>query len=207
MAVKDTRFGIIRHAKTLWNIQKKIQGHTDVALSPQGIEQAKNWAEQIEEAGPFNKIFASDLKRCLQTVEIINTSMRLSVHTDKRLRELDWGQWVGKTGDELQNEIPDALASRLRAGWEFRPPAGETRRELLERAEKALLEAHARWEGQNILVVTHGGVIKCLTYSLLGRRFHPDEPPVIAPYNIHMLSVSKNRLKLEKLNALGLGVI
>jgi broad specificity phosphatase PhoE len=58
-----------------------------------------------------------------------------------------------------------------------------------------------RWPGQKILVVSHGGVIRTLIYGTLKRKFLPDEPSLIKPYHLHILTWENERLGIEVLNA------
>jgi probable phosphoglycerate mutase len=69
-----------------------------------------------------------------------------------------------------------------------------------------LQEAFDNWPGENILVVTHEGVIKSLVYHLSGRQFLPTEPPLLKSYQLHWLVHASNGLQIEKINALGLRI-
>jgi len=202
---KITRFGLMRHAQTRWNLEKKIQGQSDSPLTADGRRQATRWGQLLKQ-GAWDRIIASDIERAHQTAELINVCLKISLTTDSRLREQDWGQWVGKTIAQLKTENPQELDEQVAAGWAFRPPGGEDRRHVLKRSQKALLEAAARWPASNILVVTHEGVIKSLIYHLCSRKFLATEPPIIKPYQLHILAHDPNGLRLEGLNALALEV-
>jgi len=67
-----------------------------------------------------------------------------------------------KTIAQLKAEQTLVLAEQISAGWNFRLPGGEDRKSVLARSQRALQEAFDRWPGENILVVTHEGVIKSL---------------------------------------------
>jgi probable phosphoglycerate mutase len=200
---KITRFGLIRHAPTVWNREKKIQGHSDSPLTDAGIIQAARWGRILE---PFswNRLLASDTGRALATAEIIGAFLKIPLTGDPRLREQDWGRWAGKTIAQLKAEQPLELAEQTNAGWNFRPPGGEDRRSVLARSQRALQEAFDRWPGENILVVTHEGVIKCLVYHLSGRQFLPSEPPLLKSYQLHRLVHDRDGFRLEAANALAL---
>ena len=204
MAVQPTRFGLIRHGETQWNRQKKIQGQTDTRLSREGRTQVQLWAERLKEIG-WDRILTSDLRRARQTAEIINSELRQPVRMDSRLREQDWGSWTGLTVRQLRAAYPAAVAAQEAAGWNFQPPGGESRREVLQRSRLGLLEAADRCPGRRILVVTHAGVIKCLIYDLAQREFSPREPPLIRPYHLHWLkTTASGSFKLEQINCLAL---
>ena len=201
--LKVTRFGLIRHAQTVWNRGKKIQGHSDSPLTVEGERQASSWGQILSQFS-WDRILASDTGRALTTGERINAVLKIPIETDARLREQDWGGWVGKTITQVKAKQPTELAEQIRAGWGFCPPGGEDRKSVLARSQWALQVAFTRWPGESILVVTHEGVIKSLVYHLCGRKFLPSEPPLLKSYRLHRLVHDKDGLRLEAVNALAL---
>jgi probable phosphoglycerate mutase len=199
-----TRFGLIRHAMTEWNCHKRIQGKTDTELIGEGIDQAKSWRKLLQ-AIRWHRIVCSDLRRAKTTADIINNALNLPLIHDHRLREQDWGRWEGETIKALRRHNPQQLKRMEAAGWEFCPPEGEDRLSVLNRSQQALLDAAAKWPGETLLIVCHGGVIKCLLYHLCERQFLPNEPPIIRSYHLHWVQHSSNGLRIEDLNALDLG--
>jgi len=193
----------VRHAETIWNRTKRIQGHSDSPLSSHGRRQAARWAALLREMA-WDRIIASDTGRALATAQIINTALQVPLSCDARLREQDWGRWTGKTVPQLEAEQPQALAEQIGAGWKFRPPGGESRCDVWARSHAALALAADKWPGETIMVVTHEGVIKSLIYHLSGRRYLPDEPPLLKSYYLHWLAVDEHRLQLGEINALAL---
>lgn len=203
MQHKIIHFGLIRHAQTIWNREKKIQGYSDSPLTADGERQASNWG-QILLRYSWDRMLASDADRALATGERINAFLKIPIEIDSRLREQDWGHWVGKTVAQIQTESAELLDEQTSAGWDFCPPGGEDRNSVLARSRGALQEAFNRWPGENILVVTHEGVIKCLLYYLSGRKFLPSEPPFLKSYHLHALAQDRDGLRLEAVNALAL---
>ena len=198
-----TCFGLIRHAQTEWNRGKKIQGQSDSPLTADGARQASSWGQRLSQF-PWDRMLASDSGRALTTAERINAFLKIPLETDPRLREQDWGQWTGKTTSQIQTEAARMLDEQIRAGWGFCPPGGEDRRKVSTRSQKALQEAAGKWPGDNLLVVTHEGVIKCLVYYLCGRKFLPTEPRLLQSYRLHWLVFDREGLQIEKVNALKL---
>ncbi|WP_022666056.1 histidine phosphatase family protein [Desulfospira joergensenii] len=177
-------FSLIRHARTQWNLEKKIQGRKDLPLCPQGEEDARIWAENL--AGQsFDLILASPLTRAGQTAKILAAGLELEIEYDKDLVEQDFGLWEGSRIKDLRRSYPEELEHQEALGWEFRPPKGESRTQVLNRGLAALARAAERFEGRNLLVVTHNSMIKCLTYHGLGRGFLPEEPGVLRPCHVH----------------------
>jgi len=199
----STRFGLVRHAQTRWNREKIIQGQSDSPLTSDGKIQALRWGQILRQFS-WDRILASDIGRAVETAKLINKAINISLQTDSRLREQDWGQWTGKTISQLKTDTPRQLDAQVRAGWDFCPPGGEDRRRVLERSRQALLEAAAKWPGDEILVVTHEGVVKSLIYHLCGRKYLPGEPAIIKPYQLHRLAHDQGELRLEELNAMAM---
>jgi len=200
---KISRFGLIRHAQTVWNREKKIQGYSDSPLTAEGKLQASRWGKILDQFS-WNRLLASDTGRALATAEIINAYLKLPMAIDSRLKEQDWGQWVEKTFPQIEAEAPQVLDEQIHAGWDFCPPGGEDRKSVLTRSQRALQEAFDRWPEENILVVTHEGVIKSLVYHLSSRKFLPSEPALLKSYQLHWLVHDKDGLRLEAANALAL---
>ena len=195
-----TRFGLIRHAQTVWNLTKKIQGHEDSPLTTAGQEESLAWGDQLAVL-PFDRILTSDLGRAVATAELINRFLKLPIKKSSQLRELDWGVWTGKRIQEIKIDAPDELKTMERAGWQFCPSGGESRKAVWLRSWNALQEASKRWPGETILTVTHEGVIKCLLYGLSDRKFLPHEPAMIEPRHLHWLVAGETGLEIERLNA------
>lgn len=198
-----TRFGLIRHATTLWNEEKRIQGQQDSPLSDKGRAMATAWGKQLQDTG-WQRILSSNLGRTVETAELVNRALHLPLHQDTRLREQDWGTWTGKTLADLKQNEGTALQEQVQRGWDFLPPQGESRRTVLKRSLAALNDAAARWPEEKILVICHEGVIKCLLYHLLGREFLPEEPPAVKKSHLHLLAQNGDSLYPDTINFLAL---
>jgi broad specificity phosphatase PhoE len=196
-------FALLRHGRTVWNQQKKIQGRQDSPLLPETERVVTRWARQLAELS-FTRVLTSSLGRAQDTARLVNQALDLPLSEDPRLIEQDWGEWTGRTLESLEQEDTERLAQQETAGWGFRPPGGEDRREVWQRSIHALMDAREQWPGERILVVTHEGVIKCLVYGLAGRRFLPTEPKLLKNGFVHFLSSDQNGLVLDRPNALKL---
>lgn len=178
-----TRFALIRHAETLWNRQRRIQGQGDSPLTPEGKRTAARWGRLLA-ALPWDRVLASDTGRALATARRIQARIGRPLDLEPRLRELDWGAWTGRTLEEVAAAEAEELARQAAAGWEFRPPGGESRRELLARVRAALAAAAHRHPGGRVLVVTHGGVLRALELSLTDGGPPAAEAPESRGYRI-----------------------
>jgi probable phosphoglycerate mutase len=198
-----SHFGLMRHARTRWNQEKRIQGQQDSPLTSEGRRAAVGWGKAI--AGfRWDRIIASDLPRCQTTANLVNQSLQVPLSLDHRLREQDWGSWSGRRLKDLQQKEAQEIRRQVSAGWLFCPPEGESRHAVWQRSRSALAEAAGQWAGENILIISHEGVIKALTYRLCQRHFMPDEPLLLKPQHLHWLVFKEDRLHIQALNAVPL---
>lgn len=201
---KDTTLlGLVRHAETVWNRERRIQGQQDSPLTARGRRNARRWGEALADCG-WERILASDLGRAVQTAELINAALRVPVLTDEGLREQDWGEWTARTFAQLHRREAERLKILAEAGWGFSAPGGETRFQVLDRSRRTLQAAAGRWPGQRTLVVCHEGVIKCLIYHFRDRRFLPGEKKLLKADHLHLLAAENGLLLLKQVNALDL---
>lgn len=161
------RLILARHGQTDYNVQGRYQGQREVPLNRTGLEQAERLAGRLS-SYKIDALFSSDLKRCVQTAEVIAKRLGLPAATDARWRELSFGDWEGMTHAEIQAEAPELLER-----WQSDPagvsaPNGETVQQLAGRAGSALDELRSRYAEKTILLVTHGGVIRALLCLALG---------------------------------------
>jgi len=196
-----TRFGLLRHGKTVWNEQKRIQGISNSELTPAGIEGCKRWARYLVSCGTlWHRLLVSPLQRTIDTAEIINRELALPLQVEEGFREQDWGSWEGLTLQEIKEGSPGLLEDSVKHGWEFRPPCGESRKEVLWRVSQALrLQAQER-PAENLLVISHLGVIKTMLYHIEKREFLPEEPKIVWKDRFHIISSSRNVLAIEQCN-------
>src|SRR5438876_10058993 len=100
MEVRLRRIYLVRHGETVWNRDGRMQGHTDVSLSPVGEEQARRLAERL--AGEkIDAVWSSDLCRASLTAEMLAAPHALTVRISPLLRESMLGNWEGKTEAEI----------------------------------------------------------------------------------------------------------
>jgi probable phosphoglycerate mutase len=195
--------GLIRHAQTQWNRQKRIQGQLDSPLTDKGIEQARHWGRLLARFA-WDACICSDLGRAAATAGYINAYLKVPISHDPRLREQDWGRWTGRTLAGLEKTCPEVLADQVARGWSFCPPDGEARLAVYKRGRSALVEAAHRHEGGTVLIVAHEGLLKCVLYRCLGRQFLPSETAVLKSCHLHWIACDQATLSIDRLNALNL---
>jgi len=192
-------FGLLRHGETIWNSEKRVQGQGNSPLTERGRTITGQWATFLAD-GKWQHILCSDLGRVRETVDIINRVLRLQVTEDMRLREQNWGDWEGLKVNDVRRDFADDLAVMSAKGWDFRPPGGESRNEVRDRAFAALASYRAMNPAGKTLVICHLGVIKCLLYSVAGCSFLPDENIAVEKGCLHHILFQHNRYQLGPLN-------
>ncbi|MFH1539829.1 MAG: histidine phosphatase family protein [bacterium] len=150
-------FLLTRHGETLWNVEQRIQGRTDIPLTERGEEQARLLARRLE-GTLIDAIYSSDLVRATRTAEIIREKVRAPLETDPALRERNWGNLEGLTWKEIVGDHPDAAAQIKAGSMDFAPEGGESRYQVIRRVLDWLNRTVEANEGKTILTVTHGGV-------------------------------------------------
>ena len=155
----------VRHGRTDWNAEWRLQGQTDIPLNDEGRAQARRngamLAELLPDPAAIDHV-ASPLVRARETMEIIREALglpRAGYRTDERLKEIHFGAWQGHSWDELRAARPEEVEARFRDPWNTRAPGcgGESYRDLSTRALAWLAEVE-----RDTLVVSHGGINRCL---------------------------------------------
>ncbi|MGB9792453.1 MAG: alpha-ribazole phosphatase [Thermacetogeniaceae bacterium] len=162
-----TRIYLVRHGETLWNNAARYQGHTDIELSETGRKQAYALAKRLANEN-IDAIYASDLRRALETASILAVPHKLPVQALPELREINFGVWEGLTFEEIKTKYQDLAERWHNLPATVRIPGGETFEEVKERAYNTILKLVQKHDPGTIIVVTHGGTIRAIICALLG---------------------------------------
>ena len=152
------KLALIRHGPTACNADKRIQGRTDVPLSAAGRAVVENWRVPREIAA--YQVLVSPLARARKTADLLGLT---PVRIESALAERSWGVWEGERLPELRERYGADMKRWEGRGLDFRPPDGESPRDLQARLTPLLARLAA--EGTDTLAVTHRGVIRSL-YAL-----------------------------------------
>jgi probable phosphoglycerate mutase len=149
-----TRILIVRHGQSEWNALGRWQGQADPPLSELGRQQAFSAARRL---GTVDAIVSSDLERAMHTAQIISGQLGVGpVAVEPQLRERDAGEWSGLTREDIDERYPGYLEQHRR------PASVESDEALLARTHEALDRIHATYEGAEVIVIAHGGVVYAL---------------------------------------------
>ena len=156
-----TRILAIRHGETAWNRDNRIQGQLDIELNMTGRWQAERTAEALR-GEALGAVYSSDLSRAADTAAAIARAQGLSTQLHPGLRERHFGACQGSRWSELETLQPELTELWRRRVPDFAPPGGESLLMLRQRVLQALEEVATAHLGQQIVVVTHGGVLDTL---------------------------------------------
>jgi alpha-ribazole phosphatase len=142
-------------------------GRHDVPLSEDGVLQAKELAGRFA-SEPVDIIYASPLRRALDTAKILAEQRGLAIERCADLAEIDFGEFEGRSYDEIEALFPETFQMWMREPTQVRFPQGENFQDLRRRTLRALEFVLARHAGQRIVIVSHAGVIRILLAQALG---------------------------------------
>ncbi|MEU5207798.1 histidine phosphatase family protein [Streptomyces sp. NPDC020742] len=160
-----------RHGQTAWNLERRFQGSTDIALTEAGVAQARRAARLLAALQP-DAIISSDLQRASDTARELAALTRLDITRDAALRETYAGSWQGLTHEEILARHGEEYTAWKR-GEPVRRGGGELETEVADRAAPVVLNhAEKLPEDGTLVVVSHGGTIRTTIGRLLGLEAH-----------------------------------
>jgi 2,3-bisphosphoglycerate-dependent phosphoglycerate mutase len=161
-----TKIFLLRHLQSQWNKENRFTGWTDVPLSEEGIESAKEVADKL--AGfKIDKVYTSPLIRNRESVSLILKQLgkeNLPVVIGKALDERNYGEWQGLNKDQVKERYGEEKFRLLRRGWDEAPPGGESLKDVFKRAApfyQKYIEKDLK-EGNNVLVVASHNSLRAL---------------------------------------------
>lgn len=162
-----TKFILLRHGQTNWNIQGRYQGHADIPLNETGKAQAEKAARELESI-PFDVIYSSDLQRAKDTAAaVLRYHQPVPVYYDQRIRERSFGEYEGAP---YNPELHDPKISKAKDSnpTTFRFPGGESLVDVETRAKAFYQDVIKQHPEETVLVVSHGSFLSVLSTILYG---------------------------------------
>lgn len=165
--MQRTRIYLIRHGQVEGHEEKRYNGQVNVPLTPLGREQSKRVRDCL--AGvPLQAVYSSDLDRSCYCAELVAAAHDLPVSTDESLRELNIGQWEGRTWAELQELSAEDWQARLHDLVNFRVPGGESLKDAADRIRPVVEKILTHHSGGDVALVAHGGVNRIVLLDAIG---------------------------------------
>lgn len=184
-----TFISLVRHGQTDWNLAKRIQGSSDIPLNETGRAQADATGRALA-GGRFDAIYASPLSRALDTARIIAGHVGLGEpETIPAVAERHYGEAEGLTGEQILARWPEGAPV----------PGRESREQVVARALPALRELGEQHPGENVIVVSHGGVISSLVRHVTDHAL-PGPGELIPNGSVHRFRYLDGELTLDRFN-------
>jgi len=167
----STRICFIRHGETEWNVEKRIQGQSDIHLNDTGRSQALALAIHAGHHD-FSAVYSSDLARARETARMIAVSRGLEVNTMPLLRERHFGNFQGLTAVEGLQHYPAAHCWFTGRDVNYDFDTGESLLNFAKRVQEAVATLTSDHPNQTIAAVSHAGVLEIVYRKATGRPLH-----------------------------------
>ncbi len=164
MTVKRVIF--IRPGETDWNRLVRWQGWVAAPLNELGRRQTQQLANYIRHIG-MGALYTSDLRRALETAQLLSDKLGFAPIPDKRLRERNIGEWQGLTIDEMRSWFPDEYEKLLTDAENYRVPGGESRKDVCQRMVEAFNDFLKQDKSSTIGVISHTTAIHSLLDEII----------------------------------------
>ena len=190
----------IRHGK---DDDRYRGGWSNLDLTPEGAEQAKLLADYLKENNHeyrIRKIISSDLPRAMSTAQFISAELDLPVQQEFQLREMNNGDLAGMPNGEALERYPNLFFRTLKMNEPY--PNGESPNDFFMRIKKWFDGFTAKYKdtNENIVVVTHGGVINIIYYLVNGMEWSNESRAFKATNcSIHILNTDTMSFEVENM--------
>jgi 2,3-bisphosphoglycerate-dependent phosphoglycerate mutase len=163
---------IVRHGQSVWNLENRFTGETDVELTPKGRMEACVAGDKLRGIF-FSHAFTSSLVRAIDTLTLILSRTGQTdcpISRDRALNERNYGRLQGLNKAEVAREYGGEQVAVWRRSYAVRPPGGES---LADTAARVLPYYHSAIEpllreGKDVLIVAHGNSLRALMMGLEG---------------------------------------
>lgn len=183
---------LVRHGQTLWNQEKRMQGHKNSDLSVEGVAQAHALKTHLNTL-KIDRAWVSPLGRVQQTVDILLSDRDTPVTVDARLKEMGFGEWEGRIKPEIMVTDAHAYQHFQTDPGTFTSPNGESFHDVAARVKPAIAELLALAVDENILIVSHTMTIKIILTLLSDYSIETFwDIPHIPPATLTTINVDAN---------------
>jgi broad specificity phosphatase PhoE len=165
-----TRLFLIRHGEVDAAWRGRIYGSLDVPLSDNGRREGLRVAAALQPI-PIRLVVSSGLVRTEHLAACLRNGRGLQRVDDPALRELERGDWAGRTPSEVEARCPGAWEAWFTRPSSRRPPGGESLDDLWRRVSPRLEHWTRAHPAQHIAWITHGWVFRLLLCQVLGAPF------------------------------------
>ena len=189
----------MRHGETDWNVARRLQGHTDIALNIHGLAQAQQLAQSLKQAHlEFDVLYTSDLKRAADTANAIVEYLKTPAITNRELRERHLGALQGLTLDEAPIVKPDLWRAHLARELDHEMSGGESIAQFSQRIRGALEALRLKHLGKCILLVSHGGALDMMYRIATNQALDAQRVAVVPNASLNWISHDGEAWRLDR---------
>ncbi len=164
----NTIIYLIRHGITDYNEQNRYCGTIDEPINENGRKQAELLKHDFKGI-KVHSVYSSVFKRATQTAGIVFPGMEII--EAKGMREMNFGEWEGKTFNEISGDYGDIAEKWFNNATEVHPPGGESLQDMSKRVLEAFASIMVKCKGKTIAITTHGGPIAIILCTLKNHGF------------------------------------
>jgi alpha-ribazole phosphatase len=183
--VVSTTIDLIRHGEPVGG--RKYRGQIDDPLSDKGWTQM--W-EAVADHNPWDVIISSTLSRCIEFAQELGQRHAIEVIAEPRFIEIGFGEWEGRTANELNQKDPYKVQRFLTDPLNNTPPGAETLYEFEARIIEAWNDVLLQHAGQHLLLVGHAGMMRMIMRHVL-------EMPLERMFRIQVANAAITRIRVE----------
>jgi len=165
--MQRTRLYLVRHGQVEGYQEKRYNGQTNVPLTELGKAQSERIKALLADTA-LDAVYSSDLDRSCHCARLIAASHGLAVVAEEALREINFGNWEGRTWVELQEAYPDDWQQRLQDLTNYQVPGGESLQDAADRILPALRRILEKHPNGDVALVAHGGVNRIVLLDAIG---------------------------------------
>jgi len=177
---------LIRHGEPVGG--RYYRGQRDDPLSEKGWQQM--WAA-VHGKGPWDAIISSPLQRCAGFSRALGERLEIPVQLDERLMEVGFGDWEGRSADQLRQQDPEGFQRFFDDPVANRPPGAEALDAFYNRVGEGWRDFVQSYTGSRALLVGHAGVIRAILCHIL-------DMPLASMYRIQVQNAAVTRIRMEE---------
>ncbi|MFD2230891.1 histidine phosphatase family protein [Alkalimarinus sediminis] len=181
---KETIIDLLRHGEPIGG--RLLRGSQDDPLTEDGWSQMR---ASVGDHNPWQQVISSPLRRCSEFASQLSENRGLPYKKEAGFQEIGFGRWEGMSPEQIMAAFPGELEAYWRDPTEFSPPEGETLDAFIARIDShwsKLLDEH---QGQHVLLVCHGGVIRAIINKIL-------EMPLNALWRVEVPYANISRIRV-----------
>lgn len=195
----QTRICFVRHGETDWNVQKRMQGHTDIPLNAHGVMQAERLAKALLRTGHrFDCIYSSDLERAFHTAKTIASPQSLEIMVHPDLRERHVGKLQGLLLADAPRLEPELWQRHLVRDLDFDLGGGESIVQFHNRMKRMLDHLLMKHAGEQILAVSHGGSLDMIYRIVTQQALDAERVAVVPNTSLNWIVHDGNTWSIER---------